>query len=138
MTPVTLNLNAPRWAPFVETPIAFEGYDYSAATFAWAARLYRDAPGSPLISLAGATAGSEGISCVVTVDAESVPTSWLTFQIDEATLEAVLPFTVTSGTPNRKAGANLVLYHDLQITGGGHVKRRRAQGEITIEPGVVQ
>jgi hypothetical protein len=122
----------------VEVPIAFEGYDYSEATFAWAARLYADAPGSPLISLAGATAGSEGISCVVTVDADDVPTSWLAFQIDEATLEAVLPFTVTDGAPNRKTGSDLVLFHDLQITGGGHVKRRRAQGNITITPGAVQ
>jgi hypothetical protein len=138
MTPVTLNLKAQRWAPFVETPIAFEGYDYSAATFAWAARLYPDAPGSPLISLAGAAAGSEGISCVVTLDADDVPTSWLTFEINEATLEAVLPFAVTDGSPNRKAGSDLVLFHDLQITGGGHVKRRRAQGEITIQPGAVQ
>lgn len=138
MTPVTLNLNAPRWAPFVETPVAFVGYDYSEAVIAWQARLYRDAPGDPLISLAGADAGSEGISCVVTVDADEVPTSWLTFQIDETTLEGVLPFTVTGGTPNRKSGSSLVLYHDLQITGGGHVKRRRAQGTFTIEPGVVQ
>lgn len=138
MTPVTLNLTAQRWAPYVETPIAFEGYDYSAATFAWAARLYADALGSPVISLANATAGSEGISCVVTVDADDVPTSWLTFQIDEATLEAVLPFTVTDGNPNRKTGSALVLFHDLQITGGGHVKRRRAQGDFTIQPGAVQ
>lgn len=134
MTPVTLPLRAQRWAVFLETPIAFEGRDYSAATFAWQARQYRDAEGSPLISLVGAAAGSEGISCVVTTDADDVPTSWLTFQIDEATLEAVLPWPANG----QKANTDVVLYHDLVITGGGHPKRRRAAGTFTLEPGATQ
>lgn len=131
-------LVAHRWSPYVETPIAFEGYDYSAATFAMDLRLYRDAPGAALVSIAGATAGSQGISCAVTVDADDVPTSWLTIQYDEATLEALSPFAVTSGVPNRTPGSDLVLYHDLHITGGGHVKRRRAEGTFTIKAGVTQ
>lgn len=138
MTPATLDLRAQRWAPYVETPFAFEGLDFSAATFALQVRRYRDAPGDPLISIAGAAVGSEGISCVVTTDEDDVPTSWLTVQIDEATLEAVDPFTVTDGVPNRKAGTDASLFYDLQITGGGYAKRRWVQGAFTIEAGVVQ
>lgn len=138
MQAVTMPLVAHRWTPYVETPVAFIGRDYSAATFAMQLRVRPDALGSPLVSLTGATAGSQGISCVVTTDDDDVPTSWITIQIDEATLEALLPYAETSGSPNRTPGSDLVLYHDIHITGGGHVKRRRAEGTFTIKAGVTQ
>lgn len=133
----TVDLTANRWEPFVD-PTDFEGYDYSAATFAMQVRLYRDAPGDPLISLTNATAGSQGVSVSVATDDDDQPISTVTIQIDEATLEAVLPFAVTSGSPNRKAGTDLELYYDLQITGGGHTKLRRMEGTFTIKAGVTR
>ena len=138
MTPAALPLTVQRWAPFVEAAFAFEGFDFSAATFEMQVRSYRDAEGDPLIDLIGATAGTEGISCVVTVDADDVSTSWLTVQIDEVTINAVLPFVVTGGVPNRKANTDVSLYYDLKITGGGYPKTRWAQGSFTIEAGVSQ
>ena len=134
MTPGTFNLTVQRWAPYVATPFAFEGFDFSAATFAMQVRAYRDAEGAALITLAGATAGTEGISCVVTTDADDVDTSWLTVQIDEATIEAVLPWPANG----QKSNTDVVLYYDLVITGGGYVKTRWLQGTFTIEAGVTQ
>lgn len=134
MTPVTLNLTAQRWAAYVETPIAFEGRDYSEATLAMQLRQYRDATGSPLVSLTTQDAGTQGLSCVVTTDGDDNPTSWITIQIDEATLEAVLPWPANG----QKANTDVVLFHDLVITGGGHAKRRRAAGTFTIQPGATQ
>ena len=132
MTPGTLDLRVQRWAPFIDT-IAFEGFDFTGATFALQVRQYRDAAGSALISLTGATAGSQGISCVVTTDA-GIPTSTLTIQIEEATIEGTLAYP-GSGV---KAGSDVTVYYDLVITGGGWPKTRWLQGTFTIEAGVTQ
>lgn len=129
MTPVTLDLVAYRWAPFIETPFGFEGFDFSAATIEMQVRLYKDADGAPLIDLAEAAPGTEGVSCaLVTVD--DVTTSLLTVQIDEATVNA-MPF---GGEP----GSDAPLRYDLKITGGGLPKTRWFQGKFTIAAGVTQ
>jgi len=129
MTPVTLDLVARRWAPFVEVPFGFEAFDFSAATFEMQVRTLRDLTGDPLIDLTNATAGTEGISCEVTTT-DGVDTSFLTVQIDEATLND-LPFA-------GKRGQNFVGYYDLKITGGGLPKTRWFQGKFTCEAGVTQ
>ena len=134
MTPGTLNLTVQRWAPYVATPFIFEGLDFSAATFAMQVRQYRDAEGDPLISLVGAAAGSEGISCAVTTDGDGVDWSYLTVQIDEATIEAVLPWPANG----QKANTDVSLYYDLVITGGGYPKTRWVQGSFIIQAGVTQ
>lgn len=122
--------NAPlrvyRNTPFVQV-ITVANYDFSAATFAAQVRAYRDAAGSALITLGNATAGSQGISCTY-----SAPTSTITLQIDEATIDALLPYPANGV----KQGADVVLYWDFHVTGGGLIKTRLLQGTFTIEPGV--
>jgi hypothetical protein len=122
--------NAPLRA-FRNTPLVQEitvaNYDFSAATFAAQVRAYKDAPGSALITLGNASAGSQGISCTY-----AGTTSTILLQIDEATIDALLPYP-TNGV---KQGADVVLYWDFIVTGGGLIKTRLLQGTFTIEPGV--
>lgn len=130
MTPVNVPLRVSRYAPFVEAPFAIRGLDMSAATFAMHVRQNRDeATGTALITLAGATAGTQGISVsVVTVDA--VDTSILTVQIDKATINAI--------PKAGKAGQDVVLVYDLKITGGGLPETRWFEGSFTIAAGSTQ
>jgi hypothetical protein len=124
--PGTAPLRAFRNAPLVQE-ITVSSYNFSAATFAAQVRAYKDAPGSALITLANATAGSQGISCTY-----AGTTSTILLQIDEATIDALLPYP-TNGV---KQGADVVLYWDFIVTGGGLIKTRLLQGTFTIEPGV--
>lgn len=124
--PGTVALRAFRNAPLVQE-ITVSSYDFSAATFAAQVRAYKDAPGSALITLANASAGSQGISCTY-----AGTTSTILLQIDEATIDALLPYP-TNGV---KQGADVVLYWDFIVTGGGLIKTRLLQGTFTIEPGV--
>lgn len=131
-----VDLVANRGDPFRDET-EFEGYDYSAATFAMQIRQYKDAPGDPLVSLGNIASPAEGISVTVeTLDGE--PSSVVAIRINETTLEALLPFAVASGSPNRKPGSDVVLFYDLQITGGGHSKLRRMEGTFTIRAGVTR
>lgn len=124
--PGNVPLRAYRNTPFVQV-FTLANYDLSAATFAAQVRSYRDAPGSPLITLGNASAGSQGISCTY-----SAPTSTFIIQIDEATIDALLPYPANGV----KQGADVPLYWDLHVTGGGLIKTRLLQGTFTIEPGV--
>lgn len=119
-------LRAFRNAPFVQ-PITVANYNFSAATFAAQVRSYKDAPGAALITLGNASAGSQGISCTYLA-----PTSTILMQIDEATIDALLPYP---GNGVRQ-GEDVVLYWDFIVTGGGLIKTRLLQGTFTIEPGV--
>lgn len=128
ITPGKLDLVAQRWTPYVYV-IDFEGYDFSAATFAMDWRLYRDAEFAQL-SLANAASNAEGISCsVATVG--GVPTSSVQIRVNETTLEAML---LGAGTP----GADVSLYQDLHITGGGLPKTRWIEGKVIIRAGATQ
>lgn len=124
--PGNVPLRVYRNTPFVQV-ITVANYNFSAATFAAQVRAYRDAPGSALITLGNAAAGSQGISCTY-----SAPTSTIILQIDEATIDALLPFPANGV----KAGADVNLFWDFHVTGGGLVKTRLLQGTFTIEPGV--
>lgn len=126
IAPGNVPLRAYRNTPFV-LPITVANYNFSAATFAAQVRAYRDAPGAALITLGNATAGSQGISCTY-----SAPTSTIILQIDEATIDALLPYPANGARP----GADVVLYWDFHVTGGGLIKTRLLQGTFTIEPGV--
>lgn len=136
MTAATLDIAVDRWAPFSDS-INFEGFDFTGGTFSLQARLYRDAPGDPLISLTNSTAPAQGLSVAVTTT-DGVPTSVLAIRINETTLEGVLPFAVTDGAPNRKAGTDVELVWDLQITATGFPKARWLEGVFTINAGVNQ
>lgn len=127
ITPGTLDLVAYRWTPYVYT-IDFEGVDFSAATMLSHVRLRRDAPGSPIISLANASPSSEGLSVSV-VTTGGVPTSTIQIRINETTLEGIL---LNAGVP----GEDVVLSWDIHITGGGYPKSRFLEGRFVIKPGV--
>lgn len=129
----TLDLQVPRWTPFVYY-IDFPGIDFTTGTGAVMAmdvRLYRDAPGSAQIALANAASDDvQGLRMsVATVD--GLPVSTLRIRIEEATIEGVL---LNSG----KAGADVSLVWDLHITGGGFIKTRWLEGAFTIKAGVTQ
>lgn len=129
ITPGKLDLVAQRWTPYVLV-IAFEGFDFSAATFAMDWRLYRDAPFAQL-SLGNAASNAQGISCTVTLDDDDVPTSLVQIRVNETTLEALL---LNAGTP----GSDVVLQQDLHITGGGLPKTRWFEGKAIIRAGATQ
>lgn len=134
MTPGTVDLRIQRWAPYRDF-IEVRGVDLTGATLAMQLRLYRDAPGDPLVSLATTASPAEGLSVeVATVDGMPVSTIWI--RINETTIEGVLPFTVTAGSPNRKAGSDVTLAHDIVLSGTGIPKARWFQGTATIEAGV--
>jgi hypothetical protein len=90
--------------------------------------------GTPLLSLATATAGSQGISVTyspayVYNDAGSTaPASLILIQIDEATLEAL--------SLNNPTNSPLVLAYDLHVTPSVGAKRVELFGTFTIDPGV--
>lgn len=134
MTAATSPMTAERWTPFLDT-VEVEGLDMAGGTFAMQVRLYKDAPGDPLLSLSNATAGTQGLS-VTSSEIDDVPVSVITVQIDEATIEAILPFAVTDGSPNRRAGSDLVLAYDLIATATGFPKQRLIEGDFTIKAGV--
>ena len=129
ITPGQLDLTVQRWTPFVYQ-IDFEGLDFTAATMAMHVRLYRDAPGAPLISLGNAAANAEGLSVsVATVDDTTVST--VQIRINETTAE---PLLLNAGKP----GDDVRLVYDLHITGGGFPKTRWVEGALIIRAGVTQ
>lgn len=129
ITPARVDLVAQRWSPFVDVT-AFEGFDFSDATFAMHVRAYRDAPGDPLISLANAASNAEGVSVsVATVEGD--PVSSVQIRINETTLEALL--LNAAG-----AGKDIALVYDLHITSTGLGKVRWMEGSFTIRAGATQ
>jgi hypothetical protein len=135
MTPVTLPLAADKRTPF-EKDIAIVGPDWSGATFLMHVRAQPGDTGSPLLSLANASAGSQGISAVYEADYTHVydgqtlelPATILTLFIAEASLEAL--------SLNNPTNQPLNLAYDLHITPSGGVKFVALQGAFTINPGV--
>ena len=127
ITPGRLDLTVQRWTPFVYQ-IDFEGLDFTGATMAMQARLYRDAPGSPLIDLKNAASNAEGLSVTVaTVDGLKIST--VKIRINKSTAAGLL---LNAGVP----GADVVLVYDLHITGGGFEETRWFEGNLTIRAGV--
>lgn len=129
ITPGRLDLTVQRWTPFAY-PIDFKGIDFTGATMAMQARLYRDAPGSPLIALVNAASNAEGLSVSVAT-ADGVPTSTVQIRINETTAEALL---LNAGKP----GDDITLVYDLHITGGGFPKSRWIEGALIIRAGATQ
>jgi len=137
---VTIDLEADKRVPFIDedgATIVFIGEDYSGGAYAMHVRNNPGDTDTPILSLAGATAGTQGIS--VTYDPAYVyvdetgteqtgPASLVLIQVDEATLEAL-----SLGTPTDEP---VVLYYDLHITPSGAPKRIVSQGKFIINPGV--
>lgn len=134
-------LSAFKRVPFVAEDgctWAFVGYDWTGATFLMHIRNNPGDTATPLISLAGASAGSEGISVTYDTDYSytdpisgevvTAAASLVLVQINEATLEAL-----SLGTP---ASEPVELAYDLHVTPSGGVKRVAVYGTFSILPGV--
>lgn len=127
-----LNIAAFKRTPFIDD-IAILGPNYTGATFLMHIRNKNGDTGTPLISLAGATAGTQGIS--VTYNAayiyneagDTAPASLILIQIDEATLEAL--------ALNNPADKPVELAYDLHVTPSGGIKRVELFGQFIINPG---
>lgn len=127
-----INIAAFKRVPFVDD-IAILGPNYTGAAFLMHVRNRMGDTGTPLITLTGATAGTQGIS--VTYDAayiyneagDTAPASLIKIQIDESTLEAL-----AMNNPSQKA---VVLDYDLHLTPTGQPKRVELFGTFTINPG---
>ena len=130
ITPGKLDLVVQRWTPFdftIQLPV---GIDFTGGTAALHARLYRDAPGTPQLSLANASSAGEGLS-ITTVTTDGVPTSFLRIRINETTAEAIL---LNAGKP----GDDIRLVQDIHITGGGFAKTRWYEGALIVRAGATQ
>ncbi|MFN3474095.1 MAG: hypothetical protein ACK4ZW_08625 [Blastomonas sp.] len=134
----TLNLTAFKRVPFVESDgatIVHIGPDWSDAAFKMDIRQAPGDTGTPIITLATATAGSQGISATyeaaylfqVNGTPTTAPATKILIQIDEATIEAL-----DLGTPPDEP---VELYYDLHATPSGGIKRVLCEGKFTIKPG---
>lgn len=134
ITPAYTDLSAQRWSPFVDIT-DFAGFDFTDATFAMQVRLYRDAPGAPLISLTNAASNAQGISVTVIADEtnDDLPLSSVQIRINETTLEGLL----LNPTP-ATTGKDVELVYDLHVTGGGLPKTRWMEGKFIIRAGATQ
>jgi hypothetical protein len=118
---------AHKRTPYLFGGIRFEGYNFTGATLLMQIRHLPGDTGTPVISLSGASAGTQGLSItVLTVD--DVTSTHLTIQIDEGTMEA-LPLAAPASAP-------LELYYDLHITPSGGVKQVWLEGAFIVKPGV--
>jgi hypothetical protein len=130
MTPGRMDLVVYRNAPRKIT-IEYPGIDWTGAVLAQQIRSYRGQPGSALITLGMAAAGTQGISLAV-VTTLGVPTTTITLQYDEATIDALLPHATNGQEPN----TDVLLKHDIIVTPSGGMKARWFEGDFTISEGV--
>lgn len=118
-----------------DADIVLLGLDWSAATFAMQIRAAPGDTGPALVSLANATAGSQGISAAYDADyvhpttGAAVGATIIRPQIDKATMEG-LP--VNADDPAQP----VVLYHDIHVTLGALPEFIFRSGKFTVQPGV--
>ena len=130
ITPGRLDLVVQRWTPFVYL-LEFAGLNFTdVSAMSMHIRLFRDAPGSPLVALTSASPSDEGLSFEVAA-VDGVAISTVQIRINETTIEGLL---LNAG----KAGADIVLRYDLHVTGAGYPKTRWVEGDFTIRPGATQ
>ena len=131
MTPWTVDLIADRWTPFSDGFQFPPGIDLTGDTCRAQVRVYRDAPGPPLIDLQNAPAGTQGLAIEIATDpATMVATSTIRMMIAEATLRAI--------AKSSPAGGDIVLAWDLHVTLSSVGKRRWIAGSFTIRAGATQ
>lgn len=137
---VTIDLSADKRVPFIDedgATIAFVGENFAGGSYAMHIRNNPGDTGTPIVSLAGATAGTQGISVIYDLDyvyvdekgdEQTGPASLVLIQIDETTIEAL-----SLGTPTDKP---VNLHYDLHVTPSGAPKRVVSAGKFIIKPGV--
>lgn len=127
-----LNIAAFKRTPFVDD-VAVLGPNWTGAAFLMHIRNKNGDTGTPLISLATATAGTQGISVTYNAayvydDAGSTaPASLVLIQIDEGTLEAL--------ALNNPTDKPVELAYDLHVTPSGGRKAVELYGQFIINPG---
>lgn len=129
---LSFDLTASKRVPFVAS-FAIVGPDWSGAAYKLELRASPGGTGTALVSIATASAGSQGVSAVYDAtyelpDGSEAPATTITIRITEATIEA-LSLADPSDEP-------LELWYDLHITPSGGDKLRYIGGRFTIEPGV--
>lgn len=137
---VALDLTADKRVPFIDedgATIVFVGENFAGGAYAMHIRNHPGDTGAAIVSLAGATAGTQGISVTYDPDYDYVdekgaeqngPASLVLIQIDESTIEAL-----SLGTPSDEP---VSLHYDLHVTPSGAPKRVVAAGKFIIKPGV--
>lgn len=159
MRAAEVELIADRWTPFTER-LEVQGISLAGATLAAAIRMHPDAPGSPLVALAGGvSAGAEGVRLfyagtdtvanhlaaarlsVVPEDmagGDSLALTLIDIRVNEATMEnsASIPFP-GSGAPGER-GDDVELHWDMHITPSGGVKQVWFRGPFRVVGGDVQ
>ncbi|MES2902835.1 MAG: hypothetical protein V4696_01495 [Pseudomonadota bacterium] len=130
LQPALLPLVGNRWTPFVYS-IDVVGIDLSDAAFKAQVRLGPGTPGTPLVDLANATAGTQGISVTVAT-VGGVTTSTVTMRINEPVMEG-LP-----AKPGAELGDDAVLFWDLHVTAQGLSKAVYFRGPFIVKNGATQ
>lgn len=119
--------------PFLDS-LAIEGANLTTATFKMEIRNLPGDTGTALVTLNGASAGSEGISCTYDPSyadpetGEPFAASIVLIQINEATMEAL-----ATGTPTNAA---VELAYDIHVTPVSGPKFVLCYGKFTYSPGV--
>lgn len=139
MRPATHVWRAPRNALFVRT-IDVPFYDLRNCEQLMQIRAYPDEPGTPILSLTVAVAGSQGLSVtfqpavsrLVGNAIMTIPVSTITIQVDRTTVQATLPFAVNGTEP----GEDLTLAYDHLIALPALPLLPLLAGAFIIEPGV--
>lgn len=130
-----LDIPAFKRVPF-DDDVAIIGENLTGATFAMHIRAHPGDTGTALVSLANASAPSQGLSVIYNpayqymdgVELITAPASQIRICIDEATLEGL-----SLGTPYDEP---VELYYDLHTTPSGGTKRVQFGGQFILKPGV--
>lgn len=147
--PGRYDIGADRWVACTRT-LAFVGLDFTAATFAMQVRLFADASGSPMISLATVTtAAAEGvrlISAATDTVANHVAAGRLAQVPDGMTTSTVVALSLVGIRINKatmgalpfpaERGTDLALAWDLHITPSGGLEDKYIGGAFIVRAGV--
>lgn len=110
--PDTQHLPVRREQPFFYE-FEIEALDLTGYTFRSEWRANRETTGDAAVELTSATAPDEGISVSVET-VEGIPFSTIQYRVDEATINALIPFVTPSNRPNRTPGDLVTYYYDLR------------------------
>jgi hypothetical protein len=150
ISPGRYDISADRWVACVRT-FSFVGLNFTGAIALAHIRLYPDAPGTPLVTLATAAANAEGIAVLgvftATVQAhidagrlsavppgyeltDVVTLSQVQLRVNETSMEG-LPF------PGERGG-DATLAWDIHITPSGGIKDKYLGGAFIVRAGATQ
>lgn len=119
-----LPLGGRRWQRYGKT-LRFAGVDLTGADMRLQIRLYRNAPGTPVIDLSTVTNGNaEGLRLIGVEQVNGKPVSTVALVINETTME---------GTPFMgEAGDDSMFAYDMQVTPPGGYKQVWLEGEFWV------